>query len=105
MLLKTMSTGAMLALATMLASGPASAQQARSCAPRAEIIRQLDGEYQEKPVGVGLSDTGAVLEILSTADGSTWTLLFSLPSGISCLMATGQQWQALPTLAALGPPA
>ena len=89
-----------------LIASPASAQSPpQSCAKRADIIKHLSGQFQEAPVAIGLSDNGSLLEILATTDGKTWTLLFSMPTGMSCLMATGQDWQALPRLAEYGPPA
>ncbi len=92
-------------LAVALASR-AEAQQVRSCGPRADIVKQLSGQYEEQTSAIGIADNGALLEILSSPDGKTWTLLFSLPTGISCLIATGQDLQVLPRLAAqLGPPA
>jgi hypothetical protein len=80
--------------------------QTSSCAPRAQVIGQLAAEYQEKTAAVGIADSGtAIYEILTSSDGSTWTLLFSTPNGISCLMATGQYWQSVPQTIALGPEA
>ncbi len=80
--------------------------QANTCAQRAEVIRHLDSEYREKTAAVGIADNGAaVYEILTSSDGSTWTLLYSTPNGLSCLMATGQYWQSLPQTVAPGPEA
>jgi hypothetical protein len=83
----------------------AASAQANTCAPRAEVIKHLATEYREKTAAVGIADNGAaVYEILTSSDGSTWTLLYSLPDGTSCLMATGRYWQSLPQIA-LGPEA
>lgn len=80
--------------------------QTNTCAPRAEVIRHLAVEYKEKTAAVGIADNGAaVYEILTSSDGSTWTLLYSMPNGTSCLMATGQYWQSVPQNVALGPEA
>lgn len=84
---------------------PAAAQAQQACAKRTDIIKHLSGQYQETPVAIGLADNGSLVEILASTDGSTWTLLFSLPTGVSCLVATGQDWQTAPRLAELGPPA
>lgn len=84
---------------------PAAAQSPQSCAKRTDIIKHLTGQFHETPVAIGLSDNGSLLEILASTDGKTWTLLFSSPAGVSCLMATGQDWQSLPRLAEVGPPA
>lgn len=99
-----------LALAAALAalfavSGRAAAQvPQQNCAPRSEIIKHLAGTYRETTTALGVAENGAgVLEVLTSAEGSTWTLLYSLPSGVSCLVATGQDWQTAPV--ALGPEA
>ncbi len=84
----------------------AAAQANKTCGPRAEVVKHLATEFKEQTAAVGIAENGsAVYEILASADGSTWTLLYSLPNGLSCLMATGQSWQALPQVAALGPEA
>jgi len=98
-------TAAIVSAALMGSPVPASAQSPQSCAKRADIIKHLSGQFHEAPVAIGLSDNGSLLEILATTDGKTWTLLFSLPTGVSCLVATGQDWQALPRVAQFGPPA
>lgn len=59
-------------------------------------MKHLAGEYQEQPVAIGLADNGSLIEILTSHDGGTWTLIFSTPNGMSCLVATGQDWQTRP---------
>jgi len=105
-----MSRIALIAAATVSAAllgsvTSAEAQSPQSCAKRTDIIKHLTGQYHETPVAIGLSDNGSLLEILASSDGKTWTLLFSMPTGVSCLVATGQDWQALPRVAEIGPPA
>lgn len=41
---------------------------------------------------MGLTNTGAVVELLQSGDGS-WTLIMTMPNGFSCLMAAGQHWE------------
>jgi len=70
--------------------------QARACFDRAKLLERLDVQYQETPIARGLTQTSGVLEVLSTADGSTWSLVVTYPSGVSCLVASGKYWQAIP---------
>jgi hypothetical protein len=98
-------TAAIAGAALLGSMTPAAAQSPQACAKRIDIIKHLTGQFHETPVAIGLSDNGSLLEILASTDGKTWTLLFSLPTGMSCLMATGQDWQALPRVAEVGPPA
>ena len=84
------------AAAAMLAisSQPVSAQHV--CATRTDIVKSLQQEYQEAPSAMGMSDNGAVIEVLSARDGKTWTILMTTPDGTSCVVATGEMWEPLP---------
>ena len=64
------------------------------CGSREAVLRQLAAEYQEAPAGIGLSSTGNVVELLTSAAG-TWTLIVTPPAGLTCLMGTGEGWQAV----------
>jgi hypothetical protein len=85
---------ALLLLASL--STPAWGQQGPACVKRADLAKHLESKYQEAPSAVGLSDNGSLLEVFSSADGSTWTVTVTMPNGISCMVATGQQWQDIP---------
>ena len=80
--------------ATVGSAGEAAAQ--RLCMPRDEIVEMLDVRYSEAPIALGLASGGRLVEVFSSADGSTWTLLLTAPDGMSCLMAEGQGWSSLP---------
>ncbi|MGO1121210.1 hypothetical protein ACTL6U_21140 [Rhodovibrionaceae bacterium A322] len=85
-------------LAAFLLSGtaPAAAQQAPTCNLRDKVLAHLAGKYSEAPVAVGVTSSGALLEVLSTPDGQTWTVLLTRPDGVSCLLAAGEGWRWLP---------
>lgn len=85
-----------LIMATMV---PAQAQQAPPCVKRTDLIKHLEDKYHEAPAAVGLADSGALLEVFASKSGETWTVTITMPNGISCMVATGQQWQDLPRLA------
>src|SRR5262245_32705896 len=69
---------------------PAAAAGSPLCAPRADLLKQLSDRYKEAPVAVGLSNTGALIEVLTSEQGSTWTIMISQPNGPSCLVAAGE---------------
>lgn len=71
-------------------------QQGPACVKRSDLVKHLAGKYQEAPTAIGLADNGALIEVFAAADGSTWTVLVTMPNGISCMVATGQQWQSIP---------
>ena len=64
--------------------------------PRDKIIEELKTRYAEKPVSRGLASGGQMVEVFSSPEGDTWTLLLTAPDGISCMMAEGQGWSSLP---------
>ncbi len=87
-----------IALALLLAvAAPASAQSA--CATHARVAEQLESRYAEAPIAIGLASTGGVIELFSTRDGSTWTLVMTMPDGKSCPVVAGQGWESLPPIA------
>jgi hypothetical protein len=84
--------------ALLLLSAPALAQSPspqQSCAERTDLLAQLKSQYEEAPVGVGAMRSGALME-LTASNGGTWTLLLSMPNGVSCIMASGEGWQVQP---------
>jgi hypothetical protein len=93
---------AALALA---ASPPSVAQQAQmTCVKRVDLVQRLAAQFHEQPVAAGLTENGWLLEVYASRQGETWTVAMTLPNGTTCLVASGQEWQALPRVAELGPP-
>jgi hypothetical protein len=82
----------------------ASTAQAASCGPRTDVLAALAKAYQEHPTAIGLSNSGRLLEIVTRADGGSWTLLLTSPQGVTCIVDAGGDW-ALKTLAKLDPEA
>lgn len=71
------------------------AQQNPNCDKRQKVIGHLAAKYQEAPVAIGVTNTGGLVEVLSTGDGLTWTIIVSNPDGLTCLLATGEGWRAI----------
>ena len=71
---------------------PALANQ-MACSKRDDVVAQLGTKYQEAPSAVGLANNGGLIEVLTSGDGSTWTIILSMPNGTSCLLAAGESWQ------------
>lgn len=74
------------------------------CGERSRFLEQLHQQYGENPTAVGLVSNGTVLEVLTSTKGS-WTILVTQPSGVTCLVASGDAWEALPPQIAMGPAA
>ncbi len=71
---------------------PADAQAV--CGPRAEILERLEEEFAETPQAIGLSEDGALIEIVVSPSGG-WTILATYPRRPSCVVATGKDWETL----------
>lgn len=85
---------AVVAAAMLLASSwTANAAETMSCDKRQKVIGHLAAKYQEAPVALGVTSTGRLVEVLSTNDGNTWTIILSHPDGTSCLLAAGEGWR------------
>lgn len=81
----------------LFAAAQAHAQQ--YCSSRSNLTKHLLARYAESPVSQGLSVKGTLLEVFAAKDGSSWTLVETLPIGVSCVRATGEAWSNNPTLA------
>jgi hypothetical protein len=66
-----------------------------ACGPRNQLLGELAKKYHEAPVALGLDNSGALIVVLTSDDGATWTILANRPNGTSCLVASGEEWQPL----------
>ncbi len=82
-------TSAVMALWSM----PVQAQQQQPCANRAEFLKHLSTNFKEAPVAMGLTANGGLLEVVASKDGS-WTIIVTMPSGLSCGVASGMSWES-----------
>ncbi|MEM7172894.1 MAG: hypothetical protein AAF530_22220 [Pseudomonadota bacterium] len=94
-----------LVLGTALALISTSATAAPQCDQRDSVIKLLSNKYKEAPVAIGVTNTGGLVEVLSTGNGSTWSIIVTTPNGMSCLVAAGEGWQVKEDQAALEPEA
>ncbi|WP_298679471.1 hypothetical protein [uncultured Lentibacter sp.] len=84
------------ALAPLAAfSERATAQTAANCAPREAVLARLAERYGETRQSVGLGANNAMVEVFASADSGTWTILVTTAQGLSCLVASGQAYEAL----------
>ena len=64
------------------------------------IVKQLLEKHAEKPVGMGIAANGGVVELFTSPDGGTWTLIMTMPNGKSVMLGAGQDWATAPVIAA-----
>ncbi|MGF1593023.1 MAG: hypothetical protein ACFCUW_07075 [Kiloniellaceae bacterium] len=60
----------------------------------------LQQKYKEQPVALGVTHNGGLVEVLSTGNGNTWSIIVTTPQGMSCLVAAGEGWRAMQQVAA-----
>ena len=84
-----------LAAAT-LAPDPVSSRADRVCplgsTQRAGMVSFLENRYSEHLVAFGLTHNGVMIEVTTTGDGNTWTILKTSPEGCSVMAHSGTDW-------------
>ena len=100
-MLRTNSIIAGLVLSVVAGSGTAVAAQPNQtrCTDRSSALSHLSKAYQEQPVAIGLASSGGVLEVLTDDKGSSWSIIVTKPTGVSCLVAAGEGWEAVQPVA------
>ncbi len=99
---RTMYSMMLFAVAGFLVSSVAMAQV--PCDQRDKIVERFAVKFKEAPIAMGVSSNGRLIEVLSTQDGDTWTLIITSPDGNSCMIASGQGWRAKPHELAVAEP-
>ncbi len=62
------------------------------CGERRDFIDQLKKQHDEKRAVFGLTSNGRLIEVFVGPSGS-WTILTSDPTGISCVLDSGEGWR------------
>lgn len=82
---------AALIFGTLALAPPVQAQSI--CAERSIITERLENRFHETYQGAGLQSTTNLIEIWSSEETGSWTILMSRADGISCVIASGVNWQ------------
>ncbi|NKB60421.1 MAG: hypothetical protein GKS00_29295 [Alphaproteobacteria bacterium] len=80
------------ALAIALFATPSIAQSV--CGKRADIVKRLSSGFEEQRRSAGLAADGNLVEVFASKAG-TWTIIFTKPGGLTCLVAVGDNWQKI----------
>ena len=88
--------------ALLLATQHAYAEANATCAPRDQVLERLATTYGETRQSIGLAENNAVLEVFASTESGSWTITVTLPTGQTCLVASGIAFE---TLAEVLPPA
>ena len=82
-----------LAAGALLLSAATPAWGASVCLPKGDLADWLSDSYAEGRVAAGLGSGGRLIEVFSTGDGATWTIVMTTAEGLSCVVATGEAWR------------
>lgn len=85
---------AALIIAAMVAAPPVTAQSAK-CAARDKVIERLASSFGETRRSIGLARDSAVMELFASDTTGTWTITVTLANGMTCLVASGQSFEAV----------
>ena len=66
------------------------------CGPRTEIVSRLLAGHAEIAVSMALGTDGNIYETYAS-DERTWTLVVTRPTGLACVIATGNGYEFIPT--------
>jgi hypothetical protein len=85
----------LLAAATLVWSISPSSATTTVCAAHDAIVASLAENFQEQRESMGLTDGGMLIEIFVSDEGK-WTMILSTPTGLSCIIASGESWERMP---------
>lgn len=69
--------------------------QTRNCAPRDVVLERLADRFGETRQSIRLAGQGQLVEVFASDATGSWTITVTLPSGITCLVASGQSFERL----------
>lgn len=97
-LLRIVSGGLLAALVAIgvLLTAPTVTAHTLTCGERRDFIDHLENHYDEKRAVYGLNSNGRLIEVFVGPSGS-WTILTSDPTGISCVLDSGEGWRPVAT--------
>lgn len=65
------------------------------CGSTVGVLRMLDNKFREKTIGGGLSMDNNQVTLFSSHNAGnkqTWTILITYPTGLSCILDSGEDW-------------
>jgi hypothetical protein len=100
MFAQTCSLSLVAALAAISLVGIAGkAEAAPQCGNHDKIVEVLGDKFKETRRVMGVVNSTAVMEIFMSPQG-TWTMVITDTRGISCITASGEEWQDVPVAVA-----
>ena len=82
--------------ALIIATQQGFAQTARQqCGERDKVVTHLATTFGETRHGIGIAANNTVMEVFASDDTGTWTITVTLPTGVTCLVASGEGYESL----------
>jgi len=85
--------------AISLASFAGKAEAAPQCGNHDKIVDVLGNKFKETRRVMGVVNSKAVMELFMSPQG-TWTMVITDTRGLSCITASGEEWQDVPVAVA-----
>ncbi|MEO0989376.1 MAG: hypothetical protein AAFX00_00335 [Pseudomonadota bacterium] len=67
--------------------------QGRNCGPRQSVVERLAEGYGETRQSVGIGANNSVVEVFASNETGTWTITVTMPTGLTCLVASGESFE------------
>jgi len=69
------------------------------CGDHGKIVQVLKDKFKEKPISIGITKSGALIEIFAAENG-TWTLLVTRPpvppaASVTCVVESGHSFETM----------
>ena len=84
-----------MGLGVMVLAAQQASAQSNNCAPRQMVLDRLAVKYGETRQSIGVASNNAVVEVFASAETGSWTITVTMPSGMTCLVASGQSFETL----------
>ncbi|MGB0410997.1 MAG: hypothetical protein ACPGFA_05375 [Pikeienuella sp.] len=84
---------AVFAVSTMYTTPAVSQSTTQFCADRTALISQLETRHGETRRSAGLQEDSRVIETYANVETGTWTIIITMPTGVACLVAVGENWR------------
>ncbi|MCP5074053.1 MAG: hypothetical protein GY947_12285 [Rhodobacteraceae bacterium] len=83
-----------LGFAGVILAHKAAYSQTANCAQRTQVVERLHDRYGETRQSVGLAQNNGVVEVFASNESGTWTIVITLPNGMTCLVAAGSAFES-----------
>lgn len=90
-----MRTALLLAILVPEALASPAAAQGASCGTHEAVTARLAEGWGESRQAIGLGADNAVVEVFASAETGTWTITVTQPGGPTCLVASGDAFEAV----------